>query len=422
MFRNYLQSLKQSTLRSTLELLPKHLVADWSNVELVATLTNGSTISFIGCDQPDKLGSIELTMAVIDEATEVSEEALTMIAGRLSGHLERPAWYSQMPKHAQQQIDEAIATRTVVLACNPKSPSHYLYKRFFEQPRPGHKVLRFSTLDNENLPLVYLVNLMSVFTKPEYDSDWIRQAVAKIRAKQLHSGSPELIEALTELGQRNLLGIWIAAEGAVYQQFKEDQHVIDLLPEHKQLTKVIGAVDFGYQNPRVAVLYEYDEELLVCVDYWLGQSVEPETLIKEMARLTELHDIDHWYLPHDQPGITKTARRTLGAAKVKNAKNAVLPGIGSVQTRLNKKTLLFLRKPGVIYDTCMSELQSYQWTFDKKTNSYLDQPLKVADHFPDAIRYGVYSLDHRKAVDEAVEPEQPELSPYEIMMSAYGND
>lgn len=89
-FRQHLASLRRSTLGSVLELLHPSWIGDWSNTQLECRLKNGSSIAFIGADYSDRLGSIELSMAFIDEAHELSEESLGMIQGRLSGTLRLP--------------------------------------------------------------------------------------------------------------------------------------------------------------------------------------------------------------------------------------------------------------------------------------------------------------------------------------------
>jgi phage terminase large subunit len=380
-------------------------------------LHNGSTISFIGADAADRLGSIELTYGFIDEASELSEESLGMIQGRLSGQLVLPPNIDQLPENIQAYLKSTLDIRQVVLACNPKSTNHYLYKRFIDEPQPGHVVYNSNSISNPNLPVVYLVNNLSAYVKPGVTRDWILEQVRKVRAGLVDASGLYLKDYLTPFGQRNLLGLWVALEGAIYD-LDEAFHVVDQPPtEWGPVTNYVAGIDFGFHNPRLAIFSEHKvvlngqlQSAYLFVHGWHQKGATGDDLILKLKELDEKYHLQAAYLPHDQPGLKKIARKTLGSSRIKSAKTAVSAGIHVTSRFLNSGRLKLLRS-APDYDLAWGELGGYQWKPDGE-GGYLDQPIKQNDHHPDAFRYMIYSRhfkDEAQAVkqDQLQAPEQP---------------
>jgi phage terminase large subunit len=388
-FRAHLTSLKKSTLPTVLELVHPSWVEDWSNTDLVLRLINGSVISFIGADFPDRLGSIELTMAAIDEASEVTEEAITMIQGRLSGKLETPSNLDELPENLREYALGSISVRQVWMACNPKSTSHTLYDRFFKNPRPGHKVYTSNSIANTNLPVNYLVQNLSAYVRSPQSMDWVVEQIELIRKGQRDPNGLHLKEYLTPIGQRNLLGLWVALEGAVYS-FDESRHMVDERPVDWLPTGLSYAgVDFGYHNPRAILLEQHrnskGDTCYLATRYWQKPESTSDDLI---AALREMNP-DKMILPHDRPDIFKLCRAEFGASYLKRAKTQVFDGINTVSRFLNNDWLKFMRAPG--YEVCIDEVTGYEWS-KTKDGQYLDAPVKAKDHYPDAIRYALHTF------------------------------
>ena len=402
-FRAHLASLRQSTLKTFVELMHPSWVRSWSNTHLHAELVNGSTISFIGADFADRLGSIELTYGFIDEAAELSEESLGMIQGRLSGALEKPPNYDELPQHIREYISETIDVRQVVLACNPKSTTHYLYKRFIEEPQPGHVVYNSNSISNPNLPEVYLLNNLSAYARPGVTRDWVLEQIRAVRSGEANPDGLHMAPHLTPFGQRNLLGLWVALDGAIYD-LDEANHVVDEVPQDwgPCLGHFVGG-DFGFHNPRLAVFRHHKfvqggqlTDGYIFVEGWSQKEATGDDMVQAMEKLNEKYDFKYAYLPHDQPGIKKTAKRTLGASKIKNARTEVNAGINVSSRFLNQGRLLFLRS-AKDFDLAWGEFTGYLWkqTRDGQT---LDEPVKENDHYPDAFRYVIYTRHYK---DEA---------------------
>lgn len=418
-FRAHLASLRKSTLLSVLELIHPSWVKSWSNTYLQLELLNGSTISFIGCDASDRLGSIELTFAFIDEASEVSEESLGMIQGRLSGQLYLPDNFLELPDNIQQYLQETVDIRQAILSCNPKSTGHYLYKRFISDPQPGHVVYNSNSVSNSNLPEIYLVNNLSAYVKPGYTRDWVIEEIRAIRSGKKPANGLHLAPALTPFGKRNLLGMWVAMEGAIYSLDDERHYVKEVPKEWGQPTGYFGCVDFGFHNPRLAIMAEHKfmqngQQVtgLAMVDGWAKPKSTGDDLILAIKEMIELYpSLDTVYFPHDQPGIRKTARKTLGSKYVTKAKTNVNAGINVMSRFINSYRFLVLETARES-ELAWAELTGYQWKKDRD-GVQLDEPVKAEDHFPDAFRYGTYTRYWRqeakviKGVQEAIE--QPGL-------------
>lgn len=410
-FRQHLASLKKSTLLTVLELIHKSWVADWSNSDLILTLKNGSTIVFMGADFADRLGSIELTYAFIDEATEVHEQSLDMIQGRLSGQLKLPSNVDSLPDDSQAYLNSTLDKRQTILACNPKSTSHYVYKRFIDKPKPGHICYTSNSISNPNLPEVYLVNNLSAYVRPGHDRKWVVDQVLKVRKGEAPSDGMHMLTALTPFGQRNLLGQWVAMEGAIYEM-DEPHHVIESLqslPDGWSAAKShIICGDFGFHNPRLAVLSVHNvrtatgtQDGYIFIHGWHEKNSVPDSLVTEVVNLKERFNLRNCYLPNDQPGIKRTVRKSTSNSFVKTVKMAVAPGINVVSRFINQHLFLFLRS-APDFDLAWAEMSGYQWMEEKSTGesgTFKDQPVKENDHYPDAFRYGIYSRHYKEGLN-----------------------
>jgi hypothetical protein len=331
-------------------------------------------------------------MAIIDEASEVSEEAITMIQGRLSGSLEIPTNYEELPQNLKTYVDKSLHVRQTWMACNPKSEQHYLYKTFVRESKPGHRIFISNSIANTNLPVNYLVQNLAAYVRDGKDLEWIKEQIRKIRNGEEDPSGLHLKEHLTPLGCRNLLGLWIALEGAIYN-LDESRHLLSSKPSHWLTTGLyyVG-VDFGFHNPRVAVLEKCKLTVgdsiktgYAAVDYWHGKEATADDLMEALGKFKVKYSIDKIILPHDRPDIFKKARSAFGASFLKKAKTSVLPGILTTSEFINSTRLIFIKttedldKPDN-HALVWQEMTGYEWKKDKDGN-FLDEPVKKDDHY-----------------------------------------
>lgn len=249
---------------------------------------------------------------------------------------------------------------------NPDSPAHWLKARFLD--RQGELDLQrfhFRLEDNPALDPDYVAAL-----KREYVGLWYK---------------------------RYIDGLWVAAEGAIFDMFDPAVHVVDQLPTtitgRRALERSWAGCDYGTTNPTVFLpvsqgidncLYVHDEwrwdsrkrgRQLTDAEYskaygqWKADAgIEPlRTFVDPSAAsfIQQLYRDGH-------PGITQ-------------ADNSVLDGIRNISTLLHAGRLKF---HGPTAKGVIEEMQSYAWD-EKAQKLGEDRPIKVADHGVDALRYPV---------------------------------
>lgn len=413
-FRAKLKSLKQSTLRTVLELVHPSWVEDWSNTELELRFINGSVLTFLGCDFADRIGSIELSGAFIDEAHEVSLESYGMIVGRMSAPLVVDDDNLQHFPQFRDYAESAVESRQLYLACNPKGRNHWLYKDFIDPDTrlPGRTVYSSNTITNKNLPDSYLQQNLNQYARLGVTEEFLQQAIQDIRAGQAAEDGMHLVPSLTPFGQRNLLGLWVALEGAIFEIDRRQQETEEVPRDWGKPVRWYAGADFGYHHPRLVLCSYHEGNRLMVRDVWHDEKVDQLPLLGQLKKWdTELlGGLDTVYLPPDQPGIIDQARKVLGASKVGKANNKVLSGIGSVQVALSRGVLKVLGSEAnkESLELFWAEMEGYTWKQDRDGN-WLDEPNKEDDHFPDALRYIVHSLVMTRKLSLQPEPKKESL-------------
>lgn len=279
---------------------------------------------------------------------------------------------------------------------NPDSPAHWFKLNFLDRCVPGHR---------------------------QYLPDW---AVWKF----LLDDNPMLSEARKDairrentglFYRRNVLGEWVAAEGAIFDMWDPDVHTIawDDLPEMREL--IACAIDYGTTNPTVAGILGLSAEIdqlgrptprLFLVDEWVFDSkleqrklTDSELSQKLRAWLTDTEHLPRDTFPRMRPkytildpsaasfrvqlnqdGLTATA-----------ADNDVLYGIRTMASLLGSGKFLVARPTDEHPDNgCprfIQEAPSYVWD-PEATKKGEDKPIKVADHSLDQARYGLVTTEN----------------------------
>lgn len=244
--------------------------------------------------------------------------------------------------------------------CNPESPSHWFYQCWVRQAGERNLLyLHFTMEDNPSL------------------SPAIRS-----RYERLYTGV---------FYQRYVLGLWVAAQGLVYDMFEEGRHLVQETPELKGSCYV--SVDYGTQNPTVFLLWQQGtDQKWYCLReyYWSGRDQMRQKTDGEYADDLEtfLQGIRPRAIIVDPSAASfLTLLRQRGYA-VLGADNQVLTGIRRVGQLLQEDSLRFHR-------ACrhtVEEFRSYVW--DEESVGQ-DRPVKDNDHCMDALRYFVSSVLQR---------------------------
>ncbi|OAR23325.1 terminase [Streptomyces sp. ERV7] len=246
---------------------------------------------------------------------------------------------------------------------NPDNPAHWLRRDYLLRPREARlRSWHFQLDDN-----------------PGLDDEYIE------RIKATHTGL---------FYKRNVLGLWVQAEGAIYDMYDEAEHVVDDLPAMRR--SWIG-LDYGTVNATSAILLGegVDGRLYACAEWrhdsrtahrqmtdaqysaalrkWVAeQGVAPEwTFIDPSAAsfITQL-----W--ADSYPGVAR-------------ASNEVVDGIRSVASLLGADLLRIHRS----CEGLLAELPGYVWD-ESAADRGEDKPVKQNDHSCDALRYAIHSTAH----------------------------
>lgn len=204
---------------------------------------------------------------------------------------------------------------------------------------------------------------------------------------------------------RYLDGKWIVAEGAVYDTWDENVHVVDAFDIPKSWTR-IRAIDFGFVNPFVCLWIALDEDKRAYVYrqwYKTGMTVAKHAAV--IRKYSEGETYEATVADHDaedRATLRENGIRTIAAKK------DISPGIQAVQERLQpagdgRPRLYVLRGSLIEPDEALAESKApvdivgefggYIWTktADGKPNKEL--PVDLNNHALDAVRYGVMYVD-----------------------------
>lgn len=216
--------------------------------------------------------------------------------------------------------------------------------------------------------------------------------------------SPQFVAALRAqyvglFFKRYILGLWVPAEGAVYDMFDPDRHVVKDLPRIERWISL--SVDHGTRNPFHAGLLGLgaDRKLHLTRDWRWDSSIKR----RQLSDMEYSRELRAWLRTVPVPTtrlLGVTPERTIvdpsaTAFRVQLhhdgmpsllAENDVLPGIRTVAS-------LFAAGLFDFHESCadlIDETQGYSWD-DKAALKGEDRPLKVADHGPDMVRYNAHT-------------------------------
>lgn len=262
-------------------------------------------------------------------------------------------------------VEQALARCSVSGAkfwfnCNPENPEHWFRKEWLLKTQERNALhLHFTMNDNPSL------------------DDATRE-----RYRTMYSGV---------FYQRYVLGLWVMAEGIVYDMFDHTRNVYSETPiDMADRSMRYIACDYGTTNPCVFLdIYDDGEVIRVDREYrWDSRAEHRQKTDEEYADDFMVFMGTSWCAVYVDPSAASfiAALRRRGVYVIE-ANNAVLDGI-------RRTGALFQRGQLVVRDTCtglLDELSSYRWD-DKAAQRGEEKPIKQLDHAPDALRYFVNSL------------------------------
>lgn len=317
----------------------------------------------------DKIRGLTLAGAYVDEATIVPESFWSMLLTRLS-----------------------VPGAQLFATTNPDHPRHWLLRDYLN--RAG----------------VWLQHDGTVRAGDRGSLDLARFSFRLVDNATL---SPAYVEALllefSGLWRRRFVdGEWVIAAGAIFDQLDATPggpHVY--AGPTPPVSRWSLGVDYGTSNPFVALLFGVDdaEGVLYVAREWRWDSAAERRQLTDAeysarvrlwldsldaaGELAGCRDLERLDVDPAAASFVAQLWRD-GFPGVHGADNRVADGIRAVAALLAARRLQ-------VHESCtglLDELAGYVWD-PKAADRGVEQPLKVDDHGPDALRYGVMGLRRR---------------------------
>lgn len=192
--------------------------------------------------------------------------------------------------------------------------------------------------------------------------------------------------------KRDAEGLWVAANGVIYDMYNEDVHLVDR-KDIPQCDRYDISVDYGTQNACTFGLYGYNHMMnkhyLVDEYYYDGRKTGKQKTDKEysddLQQFIKNNKVYPTTIIVDPSAASLKVQLRQDGLMTKDAKNDVQLGIRNVMHKLHSKQYQ-------IAEHCKDtrrEYGLYSWN-DKLLNK--DEPLKENDHTCDRDRYYFQTL------------------------------
>lgn len=302
----------------------------------------GRVIHIVGANDAkaeSKIRGFTCAGAYVDEATLLPEDFWETLKGRMS-----------------------VEGARLFATTNPDNPMHWLRQKEILSGSQHVRVFKFLLEDNIFLPPSYV--------------EWAKETYKGLYYK------------------RNILGLWVVAEGAVYDMWDEDKHVVDdaQMPAMRQWLGL--GIDYGTTNPFAAVLLGLgmDNRLYVGAEWYYDSKTQQKQLTDSQYadRLQKwvkkpypgYRDNDYlWWVVDPSAASFRVELKGRGIAQF-GGDNSVIDGIRQMGSLIARDKFRVNRR-------CIhlrQEFPGYSWD-DKAALLGEDKPIKVADHVLDATRY-----------------------------------
>lgn len=264
----------------------------------------------------------------------------------------------------QSFVDQMIGRCSVdgakiFMNCNPRGPYHYMKIEFIDKRWEKQIYYLHFTMD-DNLSL----------------SEKVRE-----RFRRMFSGV---------FFKRYILGLWVMAEGIIYDMFDEDKHKVPTVI--RAYTEYYVSSDYGTQNPTTFGLWgKYAGKWYKVKEYYYsgkdkGKQKTDEEYYQDLEKFIGKIKIKAVIVDPSAASFIATIKK-YNKFRVRLAKNDVLEGIRNVATALNNLMIFY-------NDCCFNSFQeffSYVWD-EKAAERGEDKPIKQNDHCMDGDRYFVNTI------------------------------
>lgn len=260
--------------------------------------------------------------------------------------LANPAVFSEILSRCSKAGSHVIADT------NPDAPTHWLKTDYIDNENPDNKTLVFTFTMDDN-----------TFLAPDY----VKQKKAQTPTGMFYN--------------REILGLWVSADGLVYQDFDEDRMVIPASQIPNDLHVYCG-VDWGFEHKGVITVWGDDDDGNIYlleehtnqykyIDYWVR-------VAKDIQKRYG-YNINFWVDSARPDNVSEFQRNDINAI---NADKARMAGVERV-AEFMKLGKFFVVDSAI--DQFTSEIYQYVW--DENTG----EPKKENDDVMDSMRYAIYN-------------------------------
>ena len=261
---------------------------------------------------------------------------------------------------AKQEVFAEIVSRCsgngarILADTNPDNPEHWLKKEYIDKPNENVKAFHFELDDNTFLSKRYRDN----------------------------------IKAATPSGMfydRDIKGLWVSADGVVYQDFDSNKHYIQSKDLPKLSTFYCG-VDWGYEHwGSIVVIGETDDGTAYLIEEHAKQHEEIDYWVDIAKGIQERYGSRvPFYCDSARPEhVDRFKREHIEAF---NGEKSRLSGVEAVARRFKKDKLFICRDKVEKFPN-----EIYQYVWDEKNG----EPIKLFDDVLDSLRYAIYTNEVR---------------------------
>ena len=247
--------------------------------------------------------------------------------------------------------------------CNPESPYHWFKENYIDKK------------DEKNL--IHLHFLME-------DNPSLTAKVIE-RYKRMFSGV---------FYKRYILGLWVVAEGIIYEMFDHDKHVVKRGQKLPSMRRYWVACDYGTSNATTFLLFGLgaDGRLYVIDEYYHSGRTErkksPSKYAKDFKEWLSKHKgvmPERIFIDPSAEGFILELYAVLSPrlkSRIQQADNEVKRGIELVSSIIDNDLLR-------VHERCVNvlkEITAYAWD-EKAAERGEDKPIKANDHTLDPVRY-----------------------------------
>ena len=333
-------SIASSTLRTLLigerdvpAVLPRGSYDYWESKSLIR-INGGGEIVIVGCDNPEKIRSINASTIYVDEGSELDEEEYAELSSRLR--------------------NTADPNRQLFTTTNPSSEKHFLYNRFITHGDNTRKLIKVPLFDKDG-------KLNNYHLPSDYIEDMMKLTGSALK--------------------RYVWAEWCSNEGCVYDTFDPSRHVEN--HSRDEFTEFIIGVDVGYVNDPTAILvFGVKDGKMHGLEEYYQVKTPPSLIVSKVAEMSEKYGNCRTVVDPSAAGIIL---ELMTRTTVDKANNKIEEGIARCKDLLINSKITF--NSNMVNTIKEFDLYAYKPETGKGVPS--EKPLDKWNHSMDALRYAV---------------------------------